>query len=653
MTIRASAAALVALLALCIASGTASARCQLSNFLQLPVTLKGLRALVTLNLNGTDETFILDSGAFFNSISPQVAQELKLPLGPPVPGLVITGVGGQMSYHIAKVKDLKIGDLLVHNAVFIAGGTDPGAAGVIGQNLLTAFGDVEYDFANGSVRLWQAKGCGDADSLAYWVKPGQAFSAMDIDPISSGYQHTRGYAYLNGERVHVLFDSGDQISSLSLEAAAHAGANPGAPGVERAGTISGVGRGTRASWVAPFASFKLGDEQILNTHLRFSDLGMPRVRTSTLARAPDAPYADMLVGFDFFLSHRLFVANSQRKLYFTYVGGPVFDLTRQPPPAEVAGTLQPASALPPENTADPGPGDAGPAPGFRVPPPAPGADSPAAAAGTRGGASADTPDTAEPADAAGFARRASILIMRGDYEHAIADLTRAIELEPGQAELFRDRAKAYESAHRPVLARADLDHLLTQKPGDVPALMERATLEIQAREISKAIEDLGAASQAAPKEDMSRLQIGQLYRSAGERGLAITQYDLWLASHKDDARQSQGLLLLSTARAELGQDLDKALSDCDTVLRRISNGQTAGVLRIRALLRLRRGELDKAIEDYSAALKQAPRNAADLYGRGLARLRKGATADGQADLAAARALQPAVDEAFKEIGLTP
>lgn len=34
----------------------------------------------------------------------------------------------------------------------------------------------------------------------------------------------------------------------------------------------------------------------------------------------------MLIGADFFLSHRIYVASSQGKLYCTYNGGPVFDL---------------------------------------------------------------------------------------------------------------------------------------------------------------------------------------------------------------------------------------------------------------------------------------------------------------------------------------
>ncbi len=35
----------------------------------------------------------------------------------------------------------------------------------------------------------------------------------------------------------------------------------------------------------------------------------------------------MILGGDFFVSHHVYVSNSQHKLYFTYNGGPVFDLS--------------------------------------------------------------------------------------------------------------------------------------------------------------------------------------------------------------------------------------------------------------------------------------------------------------------------------------
>jgi hypothetical protein len=69
--------------------------------------------------------------------------------------------------------------------------------------------------------------------------------------------------------------------------------------------------------IAPFQSFRIGGEEIRNTRLRIGDTGLDDV--------------DMLLGADFFLSHRIYVANSQNKVYFTYKGGPVLDLSSREP----------------------------------------------------------------------------------------------------------------------------------------------------------------------------------------------------------------------------------------------------------------------------------------------------------------------------------
>ena len=65
--------------------------------------------------------------------------------------------------------------------------------------------------------------------------------------------------------------------------------------------------------LASFASFKVGDEEIRNPRLRGGDT---------------REGADMLLGADFFVSHRIYVSSTQRKMYFTYNGGRVFSASR-------------------------------------------------------------------------------------------------------------------------------------------------------------------------------------------------------------------------------------------------------------------------------------------------------------------------------------
>ena len=63
--------------------------------------------------------------------------------------------------------------------------------------------------------------------------------------------------------------------------------------------------------------------------------------------------------------------------------------------------------------------------------------------------------------------------------------------------------------------------------------------------------------------------------------------------------------------------------------------------------------LDDAVADYDEALKLNPKQAGSLYGRGLAKLKKGDAGGGEADIAAAKAIQADIAEEFARYGVTP
>jgi tetratricopeptide (TPR) repeat protein len=71
----------------------------------------------------------------------------------------------------------------------------------------------------------------------------------------------------------------------------------------------------------------------------------------------------------------------------------------------------------------------------------------------------------------------------------------------------------------------------------------------------------------------------------------------------------------------------------------------------RGLIFLKMGQLDSAIEDYSSALRIEPQMASALYGRGLARLKKGDAAGGNADVAEAKKLETTVVDDFSNYGV--
>jgi tetratricopeptide (TPR) repeat protein/predicted aspartyl protease len=582
-------------LSLAICPLLASAKCQLSKVIDLPITMSGMRPTITAKINGADARFALDSGAFYSMISSATAAQFQLRLRPGPYGLKVKGVGGSTDTSLATVKVFTLAGIPLHDVEFLVGGSEIGgdSIGLMGQNLLEKW-DVEYDFARGVVRLFKADDCKHT-LLAYWTTPGQDLSMMDISYTTPLRPHTTGTAFINGAKIVVMFDTGATNSVLSLKAAARAGVKPDTAGVVEAGYSSGIGRSKVKTYIAPFSSFKVGDgEEIKNARLRIADI--------------DLDEGDMLLGADFFLSHHVFVANSQHRLYLTYNGGPVFNLSK---------------TVPADAAANPDAADAH------------GAD--------------------EPTDAAAYARRGAAFLGRRDFEHAIADFTRASEMNPNEAEYWYLRGTAHWQNNQPIPALSDFDRTLEVNSNYLAARMSRAQMRLGHKDIADAVADLDAVDRIAAKQDDARFMLAHLYQQADLPARGVAQLDLWIANHPDDSKMIDALHGRCRLRAVQGEELAKALSDCNAAYRRSdkSNPVNAPILESRGLVRLRLGDYDKAIADYDESLKLAPKNAGAMYGRGVAKIRKQKTADGEADLARATALSSTVADDFKRHGIAP
>ena len=596
--------------------GHAASGCKLNRLAVLPVTMDGLRPTVAAQINGAPALFTLDSGAFWSMLSPASAQQYQLHLDyNRVPGLRVTGTGGSVRPAVATVKTFTVFNVPFHNVEFIVGGSDPGkgTVGLLGQNVLR-IADVEYDLAQGTLTLFRPENCKHV-SLVYWAKADDPYNAMDIDETTPIEPHTTGEVSLNGRKVHVMFDTGASTSIISLRTAAAAGVKPGSPGVQPDGYDTGIGRNAVQTWIATFPVLKIGDEEIHNARLKFADLGS----------------VDMLLGADFFLSHRVYVSNSQHRLYFTYNGGPVFAL-KGPRTTRVTATAAAESSTARTDTAK---SSAEPA------------NEPSAAASTSSSPSDGA--ATSPADAADIARRAAASMARGDFEHALQGFNRACELAPNEPGYYYQRAMVELAIRQREPASKDLDRALTLKPDYLEALVARAEYRRSGSDPAAALADVDAADRVATKEADVRLMLADLYDSLDRPKLAIAQTDLWIAVHDQDPRLIHAYNERCWARALLGEELDKALHDCNAGLR--LNSHAPQLLDSRGLVNLRRNQLDKAIADYNEVLKIDPKVAWSLYGRGVAELRKGMTAQGEADIAAAKALAPELPEYAQRFGI--
>ncbi len=574
-----------------------ASQCNIQLLPSVPVTMQGLRPMVSTRINGRKARFIIDTGAFWSMLSPAAEAEYGLPERLHTTGLRLQGVNGGAETDVAIAYTFTFLDHDFHAVEFLVGGNDfgSGAAGILGGSLLR-IANAEFDFAHGKMRFFKARHCG-ADPLAYWAS-NEPVGVVDLEPSDSRNPSLIGHARVNGKRITVQFDTGSTQSMLTLAAARRAGITPGSPGVKPAGSIFGIGTHTSKSWVAPISSFEIGGEKIENTHILIGDVDMQDV--------------DMLLGADFFLSHRVSVAYGRNKLYFTYNGGPIFNRGQPYWIRKAGGAL------------------------------------------VRGGTAAA--QTAKPASADELEREGRAHLSEGQYPAALADLTRACGLEPKNAGFLFERSKAYLAQKQTADALSDLNAAIGLQPTLYRARLARASLLLHwqgapADAGSEAGEDADTVDQLAPEESQLRFALADVYARLGRYRTAIREIDDWMHYHGLDVTLPDGFNMRCWIRAEADLNLHRALHDCDRALERLP--KSAAVLDNRGLVYLRLGQLDRSIEDYGSALKIDPRSATSRYGRGLAELRDGHSKAGKADLAAAQQRNPQIARRFARMGLSP
>jgi tetratricopeptide (TPR) repeat protein len=345
------------------------------------------------------------------------------------------------------------------------------------------------------------------------------------------------------------------------------------------------------TWIGRFSSFKIGEEEIQNAQLRFADIPIS---------------VDMLLGADFFLSHRIMLSNSQHQIYITYGGGPVFDLRTRPP--------------------------------------------------AQGAIAQSATHEEEPRDAAEYAQRGMGYAARDMLDRALADFDRACKLAPDNVAYKLTRGEVRWRAHQVDPALEDFEQVLKAQPANVEALLAHASVKASARDFVAAGLDLDRLDLLLPSASEQRIDLARLNTSARRPASSLSQFDQWIPLHPDDRNLPGALNGRCWARALLERNpdsdlLDDALKDCNSALR--SQPDSSQILDSRGLVYLRKGKWDRAIEDYNTALAKQPKLAWSLYGRGIARIRKGLSADGQADIAAATAIDAHIAEDAGYYGIAP
>lgn len=545
--------------------------CESTGFL-MPVTIIDKRVFGSLHVNGQELRALIDDSVASSRITEAGATRLKLVLH-----VLPAGVAGHDGVRSAAVDFLKEKKNGVPKTELILGGDDPGqgAEAVLGRDFLDA-ADIEYDFPHNMMRIIFAENtpiCAHAD-MAYWA-PGRTDStwlALEQKP-GEALPPMRADVMLEGHETRALFDLTAPTTMVTRRTARGIGVADGALVPDAPHRVGGR---DIPAWIAPIKALQVGME-----------FGNDNLLQSLDTEIPDAA---MVIGFEFFQVHRIYVSKRQRRMFFSIVGNhPVF-------PRQAA---HPADGLGPE----------------------------------------------------ALLTRAEKESQQGLWGAALADLDRACAAAPLEPEVFAKRADLLWGLVDQRGALADDSTAIHLAPDNIDVRFHRAmvlfNMNTSGDERSLALRDMAYLDRHLRPDDDRRESMAFMYDKYGLIAQELAQWNLWMPVH---GTESAILGHRCWARVRLGIELPQAIEDCDSAIA-MDAGYPAPYSH-RGWARLLQDKPKEALADFDrGAVRMYPGVAWALYGRAVAHLRLGQPKQAKADLRAARAQDSEIDTLVNLAGL--
>jgi predicted aspartyl protease len=171
----------------------------------------------------------------------------------------------------------------------------------VGANLLFRH-DVEIALAAGYLRFFKPSGCYRAH-LAYWEPKAAAV------PFQKDQQRRDLRPWfkvrINGKDIDAVISTLDQHSYIDLYTARRMGLDPDAPGAAEERSVKSWYDRVQRVWRVPVPQMSIGGMQVNDFNLRLFNM--------------DRSGEMLVLGLDFLKRHRVYVAMSQNRIYFTPV----------------------------------------------------------------------------------------------------------------------------------------------------------------------------------------------------------------------------------------------------------------------------------------------------------------------------------------------
>lgn len=147
--------------------------------------------------------------------------------------------------------------------------------------------------------------------------------------------------------------------------------------------------------------------------------------------------------------------------------------------------------------------------------------------------------TAAPTTAADFLKRARNYIKVGNYEQAIADLNRVLELTPNDPAAYMDRGVAYFRSGDFATAMNDFNKAILLNPSSAEAYYNRGAAYFEGHDLRSAIVDFDTAISLKPDYDQAYFSRGYAKEQSGDKQGAMADYQKVLQISKNPALKSQ------------------------------------------------------------------------------------------------------------------
>lgn len=228
-----------------------------------------------------------------------------------------------------------------------------------------------------------------------------------------------------------------------------------------------------------------------------------------------------------------------------------------------------------------------------------------------------------------YLERGILLAQRESYHEALENFNRSLDLEPGNADTYYERAIVYELVGRDALAREDYSSAIRLSPDFALSYNNRGLLLSRLELHEEAVRDFSRMIQLEADNPNAYESRGRAYAALNKPHEAIADFSqailLESASLGLDLNARKLTLddeLSSDAEEEVGQDLLEALG----------SQYNASLLALRGQQQLALKNYEDALSDFDLALQQDAELAKAWLGRGIALANIGEVEEAMLDL---------------------